>query len=194
MKMKHLRLSEIAEIKFCVVSPGRTKTQEMTTMLLQCANFLRNNTVIYEATATNYAPDDELLIKKDDIVVKRISPMFVNYIDYIPNEMYAGNNLIVITPKQEVYSKYLAMQLNERIESLSESSSVGAVMKSVSRQHLEEVMIPLLPYEKQILVGDLWYSGIELEKMKSRLAELESQKRNYQIKKYVETFGGKYNG
>lgn len=192
--MKHLRLSEIAEIKFCVVSPGRTKTQEMPTMLLQCANFLRNNTVIYEATATNYAPDDELLIKKDDIVVKRISPMFVNYIDYIPNEMYAGNNLIVITPKQEVYSKYLAMQLNERIESLSESSSVGAVMKSVSRQHLEEVMIPLLPYEKQILVGDLWYSGIELEKMKSRLAELESQKRNYQIKKYVETFGGKYNG
>ena len=192
--MKHLRLSEIAEIKFCVVSPGRTKTQETPTMWLQCANFLRNNTVLCDATTTNYVPDDELLIKKDDIVVKRISPMFVNYIDYIPDKMYAGNNLIVITPKQEVYSKYLAMLLNEKIESLSESSSVGAVMKSVSRQHLEEVMIPLLPYENQILVGELWYSGIELEKMKSRLAELESQKRNYQIRKYVETFGGKNNG
>ncbi len=192
--MKHLRLAEIAEIKFCVVSSGRTKTQETPTMWLQCANFLRNNTVIYGATATNYVSDEELLIKEDDIVVKRISPMFVNYIDYIPKEMYAGNNLIVITPKQEVYSKYLAMLLNERIESLSESSSVGAVMKSVSRQHLEEVMIPLLPYEKQMLVGDLWYNGIELEKMKSRLTELESQKRNYQIRKYVETFGGKYNG
>lgn len=192
--MKHLRLAEIAEIKFCVVSPGRTKTQETPTMWLQCANFLRNNTVLCDATTTNYVPDDELLIKKDDIVVKRISPMFVNYIDYIPDKMYAGNNLIVITPKQEVYSKYLAMLLNEKIESLSESSSVGAVMKSVSRQHLEEVMIPLLPYENQILVGELWYSGIELEKMKSRLAELESQKRNYQIRKYVETFGGKNNG
>ena len=192
--MKHLKLAEIAEIKFCVVSPGRTKTQETPTMWLQCANFLKNNTVIHDVTFANYVPDDELLIKKDDIVVKRISPMFVNYIDCIPDEMYAGNNLIVITPKQEVYSKYLAMLLNECIESLSESSSVGAVMKSVSRQHLEEVIIPLLPYEKQILVGDLWYSGIELEKMKSRLAELESQKRNYQIKKYVETFGGKYNG
>ena len=192
--MKHLRLAEIAEIKFCVVSPGRTKTQEAPTMWLQCANFLRNNTIIYDATTTNYVPDSELLIKKDDIVVKRISPMFVNYIDYIPDEMYAGNNLIVITPKQKVYSKYLAMLLNERIESLSESSSVGAVMKSVSRQHLEEVDLPMLPYEKQVLVGDLWYSGIELEKMRTRLAELESQKRNYQIKKYVETFGGKYNG
>ena len=192
--MKHLRLAEIAEIRFCVVSPGRTKTQEAPTMWLQCANFLRNNTIIQDATATNYVPDAELLIKKDDIVVKRISPMFVNYIDYIPNEMYAGNNLIVITPTQEIYSKYLAMLLNERIESLSETSSVGAVMKSVSRQHLEEIDLPILPYEKQVLIGDLWYSGIELEKMRTRLAELESQKRNYQIKKYVETFGGKHNG
>lgn len=192
--MKYVRLVDVAEIKFCSVSPGRTKTQESPTMWLQCANFLRNNTVTGDATVTNYVPDDELLIKKDDIVVKRISPMFVNYIDYIPDEMYAGNNLIVITPKQEVYSKYLAMVLNEKIETLSESSSVGAVMKSVSRQHLEDVIIPLLPYEKQILVGDLWYDGIELEKMRTRLAELESIKRNYQIKKYVETFGGRKNG
>ena len=192
--MKYARLVDVAEIKFCSVSPGRTKTQEEPTLWLQCANFLRNNTVTCDATVTNYVPDDELLIKKDDIVVKRISPMFVNYIDYIPDEMYAGNNLIVITPQQEVYSKYLAMLLNERIESLSESSSVGAVMKSVSRQHLEEIELPILPYEKQVLIGDLWYSGIELEKMRMRLAELESQKRNYKIKKYVETFGGKYNG
>ena len=192
--MKYVRLVDVAEIKFCSVSPGRTKTQESPTMWLQCANFLRNNTVTGDATVTNYVPDDELLIKKDDIVVKRISPMFVNYIDYIPDEMYAGNNLIVITPKQEVYSKYLAMVLNEKIETLSESSSVGAVMKSVSRQHLEDVIIPLLPYEKQILVGDLWYDGIELEKMRIRLIELESIKRNYQIKKYVETFGGRKNG
>lgn len=192
--MKYVRLVDVAEIKFCSVSPGRTKTQESPTMWLQCANFLRNNTVTGDATVTNYVPDDELLIKKDDIVVKRISPMFVNYIDYIPDEMYAGNNLIVISPKQDVYSKYLAMVLNEKIETLSESSSVGAVMKSVSRQHLEDVIIPLLPYEKQILVGDLWYDGIELEKMRTRLAELESIKRNYQIKKYVETFGGRKNG
>ena len=192
--MKYARLVDVAEIKFCSVSPGRTKTQEEPTLWLQCANFSRNNTVTCDATVTNYVPDDELLIKKDDIVVKRISPMFVNYIDYIPDEMYAGNNLIVITPKQEVYSKYLAMLLNERIESLSESSSVGAVMKSVSRQHLEEIELPILPYEKQVLIGDLWYSSIELEKMRTRLAELESKKRNYQIKKYVETFGGKYDG
>ena len=86
------------------------------------------------------------------------------------------------------------MLLNEKIQTLSESSSVGAVMKSVSRPHLDDFTIPLIPYEKQVLVGDLWYGGIELEKMRIRLAELESIKRNYQIKKYVETFGGRKNG
>ena len=192
--MKYTRLADLAEIKFCVVSPGRTKLQETPTQWLACANLLRNNTIVYDTTETYYAPDKELLIQKNDIVVKRITPTFVNYVDYMPNEIYAGNNLIVISPKQDVYSKYLAMVLNEKIETLSESSSVGAVMKSVSRQHLEDVIIPLLPYEKQILVGDLWYDGIELEKMRTRLAELESIKRNYQIKKYVETFGGRKNG
>ena len=192
--MKYTRLADLAEIKFCVVSPGRTKLQETPTQWLACANLLRNNTIVYDTTETYYAPDKELLIQKNDIVVKRITPTFVNYVDYMPNEIYAGNNLIVISPKQDVYSKYLAMVLNEKIETLSESSSVGAVMKSVSRQHLEDVIIPLLPYEKQILVGDLWYDGIELEKMRTRLADLESIKRNYQIKKYVETFGGRKNG
>ena len=192
--MKHLKLEDVAEIKFCVVSQCRMKSQEIATKYLPCANFLRNNTIIYNTMETYCISDSELLIRKNDIVIKRIAPTFVNYIDYMPEGIYAGNNLIVITPKQEIYSKYLAMLLNNRIENLSESSSVGAVMKSVSRQHLEEVNIPIIPYEKQVLVGDLWYNGIELEKMRTRLAELESIKRNYQIKKYVETFGGRKNG
>lgn len=127
-------------------------------------------------------------------MVKRIAPTFVNYIDDMTDNVYAGNNLIVISPKQEVYSKYIAMLLNEKIQTLSESSSVGAVMKSVSRPHLDDFTIPLIPYGKQVLVGNLWYVGIELEKMRIRLAELENIKHNYQIRKYVESFGGKKNG
>ena len=192
--MKQVRLADVAEIKFCAISPGRTKSQETPTRWLGCANFLRNNTIVYDTTETYYAPEKELLIKTDDIVVKRITPTFVNYIDYMPDDVYAGNNLIVISPKQEVYPKYIAMLLNEKIQTLSESSSVGAVMKSVSRPHLEDFIIPLIPYEKQMRVGDLWYCGIELEKLKTRLAELENIKHNYQIRKYVESFGGRKNG
>lgn len=192
--MKQVRLADVAEIKFSAISPGRTKSQETPTRWLACANFLRNNTIVYDTTETYYAPEKELLIKTDDIVVKRITPTFVNYIDYMPDDVYAGNNLIVISPKQEVYSKYIAMSLNEKIQTLSESSSVGAVMKSVSRPHLEDFIIPLIPYEKQMSVGDLWYCGIELEKLKTRLAELENIKHNYQIRKYVESFGGRKNG
>ena len=101
--MKQVRLADVAEIKFSAISPGRTKSQETPTRWLACANFLRNNTIVYDTTETYYAPEKELLIKTDDIVVKRITPTFVNYIDYMPDDVYAGNNLIVISPKQEVY-------------------------------------------------------------------------------------------
>lgn len=192
--MKQIRLTDVAEIKFCAISPGRTKSQETPTRWLACGNFLRNNTIVYDTTEAYYAPEKELLIKTGDIVVKRIAPTFVNYIDYMPDDIYAGNNLIVISPKQEVYSKYIAMLLNENIQTLSKSSSVGAVMKSVSRPHLEDFIIPLIPYEKQKSVGNLWYCSIELEKLKTRLAELENTKQNYQIIKYVESCGGRKNG
>ena len=86
------------------------------------------------------------------------------------------------------------MFLNEQVESLSESSSVGAVMKSISKQHLEDVQVPVLPYEKQVLIGDIWYYNIELKKMKNKLTELETIQTNYYLKKLANPFGGKRNG
>lgn len=192
--MKFTKLKEVSEIKFCVMSSSRTKMQEATSKWLACANFLKNNTVLLEFTETNIAPDKELLIQKDDIVIKRITPTFVNYINEDFDKVYAGNNLIIITPNKEIYPRYLAMILNERIKSLSESSSVGAVMKSIIRQDLEEMAIPNIDYQKQIVLGDLWFYGIELEKMKTRLIELEHIKQDYNLRKYIENFGGKNNG
>ncbi len=192
--MKYKQLSEIADIKFSSVVTSRLKKQEVATKWLVCSNFLRDNTIDLKPSEEFFVPDNEQLIHDDDIIVKRIAPTFVNYIDSIPDSMYVGNNLIVISPNQDVYPKYLAMLLNERIESLSESSSVGAVMKSISRQHLEELLVPILSYEKQVLAGDMWYYSIELKKMKQRLIELETIRANYQLKKYVNSFGGRNNG
>ena len=52
-------------------------------------------------------------------------------------------------------------------------------MKSISRTDLEELEIPILDYEKQVLLGNLWYDSIELKKKKARLIELENMKNLY---------------
>lgn len=192
--MKYKRLADVADIKFSVIVSSRLKKQAVPTKWMACTNFLRDNTIDLNASNEYYVPDRDQLIRAGDIIVKRIAPTFVNYIERIPDGIYVGNNLIVVSPKQDIYSRYLAMFLNEQVESLSESSSVGAVMKSINKQHMEDLQVPVLPYEKQVLIGDIWYYNIELKKMKNKLTELETIQTNYYLKKYANPFGGKRNG
>lgn len=191
--MRYLKLSDAADIKFCSVAPARMKTQEEKTKWLSCSNFIADNGVVGEPTLTNFVPDESFAIHPEDIIIKRITPGYVNYISNISDGLYAGNNLIVLTARDGVNAKYLAMILNDKIPSISESSSVGAVMKSVSRPDLEKIKIPLLPYEQQVNLGEVWFLNIELKKIKNRLSELECIKNNYELTRYINLTGGKNN-
>ena len=192
--MKHIKLSEIANINFCTITPSRSKPSATPTKWLVCANFLVDNEIDKNTSVNNVLPDENWLLHKNDIIVKRIAPTFVNYIDSIDNGIYCGNNLIIITPNDKVDSKFLAMILNEQIGSLSKESSIGAVMKSISRTDLEEMSIPFPDIKTQKAIGSLWHNGIELKKKRIRLAELENIKMNYTINKAIKMLGGKKNG
>ena len=193
--MKNKKLNEVAKIKFCTLTPSRAKPTANLTSWLVCANFLNDNMVDFDNITVNYTlPDDDWILQNNDIVIKRITPTFVNYVECVQKEIYCGNNLIVVSPNESIDAKYLAMILNEQIRSFSESSSVGAVMKSVSKTDLEKIEIPFPDIETQKAIGLLWYNGIELKKKRTRLAELESIKMNYTINKAIKMLGGKKNG
>ena len=188
--MRSQKLCDIAEIKFCTVSLSRAKQQSEPSNWLACANFLAENVVSLNTSESFITPEREWLLQKDDIVIKRITPTFINYIDTIPENIYCGNNLIIVTVKNNVYPKYVAMILNNKIKYISAESSVGAVMKSISRPDLELVTVPIIDYQKQVLLGDFWFKSIELKKKKTRLIELENIKRNYILNQYIRTLGG----
>lgn len=192
--MQYLRLWELAAVKFCSVMPSRAKQQNAPSKWLACANFLVDNEVMLTPTVNNMVPDEEWRLHKNDIVIKRITPSFINYIDFDPDEIFCGNNLIIVTPFDEKDGKYLAMVLNESISDLSKESSVGAVMKSISRGDLEALEVPLPEQSKRRIIGELWYNGIQLKKKRLRLAELENIRTNYFIKKSIYSSGGKHHG
>ena len=192
--MQCKRLGNCAKIKFCSMTPSRSKTQAAPTRWLVGANFLVDNVVAHNPT-TNYAvPDEEWRLNKGDIVIKRIAPAFVNYIDFDPDDIYCGNNLIIVTPDDKADAKYLAMILNDRIGELSKESSIGAVMKSISRNDLESLEIPMPDAHKRQIMGELWYDGVMLKKKRIKLAELENIRMNYLIKKNILTVGGRNHG
>ena len=192
--MHYKKLCDCAKIKFCSLTPSRSKAQATPTKWFACADFLADNEMANDPTQNYVVPDGEWLLKKHDIVVKRITPTFVNYIDFDPGEVYCGNNLIIVSPNSETDAKYLAMILNDKICELSKESSVGAVMKSISRNDLESLEIPMPDERKRQIVGELWYKGIELKKKRIKLAELENIRINYCIKKSIHISGGNNNG
>ncbi|WP_294409936.1 restriction endonuclease subunit S [uncultured Ruminococcus sp.] len=192
--MQYRKLGECAKITFCSITPSRSKTQTASSKWLVCANFLADNEVVNNPTVNNMVPDSEWLLHKNDIVIKRITPAFVNYIDFEPNETYCSNNLIIVTPNTETDSKYLAMILNDRIRELSKESSIGAVMKSISRSDIELLEIPMLNEHERQLIGELWYKSIELKKKKNKLIELEHTRTNHLIKRIIQISGGTNNG
>lgn len=192
--MQYKKLGDCAKIKFCSLTPSRSKQQITPSKWLVCTNFLANNEVDCNAAVNYVIPDEDWILHKDDIVIKRITPTFVNYIDFEPDEIYCGNNLIIVTPNLKTDAKYLAMVLNDKIGELSKESSIGAVMKSISRYDLESLEIPMPNESNRQKIGELWYNGIELKKKKIRLADLENIKTNYSIRKYIQISGGRNDG
>lgn len=192
--MYYKKLGECAKITFCSITPSRSKTQTALSKWFVCSNFLVDNKIVKEPTVNNVVPDNDWLLHRHDIVIKRVTPTFVNYIDFEPQEIYGGNNLIIITPHSKIDAKYLAMILNDKIDELSKESSVGAVMKSISRNILEQLDIPMIDEHKRRIVGELWYKGIELKKKKNKLIELENTRTNHLLKRIIQISGGTNNG
>lgn len=162
------RLKDVAEIRFCLAQ--RTQSEEKHKALTPI-KLLENNVVDSFIWDDKIRADDSTKISCGDIIIKRINPSFVNYIDKIENDIYAAGNLIIVTAKT-VDSKYLAYILNKEIPQIMQSLS-GAKIPSVGRSDLEEIRVPLLSMERQKAIGSFWQKSIELYKLKRELAELE---------------------
>lgn len=174
------RLKEIANIKFCLVTKSNNEKKEK---FLTPINLLENNCIKEIVLESKQKVDESLKVGPDNIIVKRIAPSFVNYIDNIEGDVYAGGNLILIN-NITIYPKYLACVLNKKIKSITKSLA-GATIPAISRGDLEDVQIPIPPVKKQVIIGELWYKNIELKKLKNKLAELESTKQEFIINQFI---------
>ena len=180
--VKSVFLSEISEIKFCIVNSSKQTAAH--SKWIMPANLMNDNILTGYSESDKYKPDDTLLIYKNDIIIKRINPSFVNYIDTNMENIFACNNLIIVRAKK-VNPKYLSSYLNRKIKEFSENHSIGAIMPSIGRQEIENFQIPLLSVKEQEFIGDIWYKSIEKKKMLARLAKLENEKEIYLLNKFI---------
>lgn len=181
------KLADVAQIRLCLT---QKQTADKMYKILTPIKLLEHNII------NGYVLDDKIRADKTtkvcsgDIIIKRISPSFVNYIDNIDDNVYAAGNLIIITAKT-VDSKYLAYILNIEIPKITQSLS-GSSIPAISIGDLEEIKIPFLSIEKQRVIGTFWQKSIEIYKLKTRLNELEQIKAKNILAKALN--GGIFNG
>ena len=181
------KLADVAQIRLCLT---QKQTADKMYKILTPIKLLEHNIIDGYVLDDKIRADKTTKVCSGDIIIKRISPSFVNYIDNIDDNVYAAGNLIIITAKT-VDSKYLAYILNIEIPKITQSLS-GSSIPAISIGDLEENKIPFLSIEKQRVIGTFWQKSIEIYKLKTRLNELEQIKAKNILAKALN--GGIFNG
>lgn len=103
-------------------------------------------------------PDENMLIQNGDILVKRLNPNFSFVVDNIKGKIVATQSLFIIRPKGEVLSEYLAylFEQKEVLSQIEHISGSGLAIRAVTKDKLLNVEIPIIPFEQQHAIGQLW--------------------------------------
>ncbi len=186
MNKSYKKLKDIAKVKLCFLYPydndiiDRQSAEWITHATLQSGNIL-GNTVIED----KFIKDEELLVRSDDILIRRINPTFVNYIDKVDRELYAYNNLFIIRAEQCVDAKYLACVLNEVIRKGMLKVETSTTLQSISNKMLGELPIPMPSMREQELIGNIWFLSSEKNRLMEKLINLESMKERTVLNNYI---------
>lgn len=187
-----MKLKEIAEIKFMFPEKsGKTRAEK--SKWIMSANLFVDNYIEEPSEIDTLIPKESWKLNKGDILLKRICPQFVNYID-IDEQYYIGYNLIVLKSKEGICAKYLACIVERNIDVLL-MQNTGTVLPSISRNTIMDLDVGiLLPYEEQVMIGELWWLQKEKNKLVKKLYELEAIKIKGYLTNYFVKFGGNKNG
>ena len=124
----------------------------------------------------------------NDIIVKRISPAFVNIIEGLQEETYLINNLIGIqVTGEKYYPPYIAFTIEQQLERLNEEAPKGGIYTAINRQALEEVIIYDIPIQEQKKIGGLWLLQNKRNQLLKKLLEKEKIKSKIVGKQLLKT-------
>ncbi len=182
-----MKLKDLAEIKFCLATPD--KKGESTKTVLSPSG-LADKTILdltdkskYEFEDSKYKVDDDANIADNTIIIKRICPIGILYVEKTDNGIYASGNMILVKAKN-VDSKYLACILNKEIPNIIKSME-GTRLPALTRRIIEDIEIPIVSIEKQHIIGKLWFDNYKLEELRSNLIAIEKSANENMIYKFI---------
>lgn len=120
--------------------------------------------------------NESALVKANDILIKRLSPSNINFLAEENPNTYVSGNVMIIRTKENYNSKYVACILESQgLPALQHHTTRGVTIQTISKAELQNVKVPLLPLEKQKLIGEIWLLSKEKQRLLKKIADEEAR-------------------
>lgn len=176
MRITEAKLEEMADIIIGINEARGKKSGEFTYHMVTPADLDDSNDFDrLEPVNLETEVGDHNLVRRGDLLIKRVSPNFVTLVTSEISGVVVSSNMLIIRCHRGVVPAFLAGYLELRgLEALKHYTERGMIMHSVSKRELNEFMIPLPDMETQKVLGELWLLNKRKRDLLSRLSERES--------------------
>lgn len=116
--------------------------------------------------------NEKALIKMDDILIKRLSPSYINVATKAYPNTYMSENIMAVRVQKEFDAKYMASILESLgLPTLQHYAKRGVTIQTISGAELQNLKIPILPVHKQKHLGEIWLLGKEKQRILKEVSD-----------------------
>ncbi len=176
MNVEYKFLGDVAEIIAGIPEEKKKGDKEYKYLCIQPSHLNDNNKllkfdVVYRAKPIN----EKALVKKEDILIKRLSPSYINLVMGSYKNAYVTSNIIIVRRNEKIISDYLAAILEVKgLRTLKHHTKRGVTVHTVSKKELSLIKIPLPNLQTQRILGEIWLLNKRKQKLFNDLAIKEN--------------------
>jgi hypothetical protein len=157
MDKRFVKLNDVAEVITGIAADNTDGRYSY--FYYQPNNFIESGEVTdLTVVKRNELVQERQLIKMGDILVKRLNPNYPLLISELPGDSIVSPNLYIVRGGPGIIPEYLAFLFEQSsvLSQITQLSGANAAIKAISAKKLVDISIPLIPTEKQVLIGKWW--------------------------------------
>ena len=176
MRVEYKLLGDIAEIIAGIPEEKKKGNKEYKYFCIQPSHLNDNNKLSeFDLVSRSKLINEKALVKKEDILIKRLSPSSINLVMDSYKNAYVTSNIMIVRRNEKIISDYLAAILEvQGLRTLKHHTKRGITVQTISKKELSNINIPLPDIKTQKILGEMWL----LNKTKQRLLNEWTSKEN----------------
>ncbi len=176
MRVEYKLLGDVAEIITGIPEEKKKGNKEYKYFCIQPSHLNDNNKLLkFDAVSRTKPINEKALVKKEDILIKRLSPSSINLVMDSYKNAYVTSNIMIVRRNEKIISDYLAAILEvQGLRTLKHHTKRGVTVQTISKKELSNINIPLPDIKAQKILGEMWLLNKCKQKLLNDLAIKEN--------------------